>query len=263
MSFAEIKNINGSPALVIDGKTYPPMAMTARLNKPDYIRNLGEAGLKVFFLMTNTDWLRPGRDYVDEEGVQRHEMSGMEAFVKNAQTLLSQVPDAYIIVRIGLHPPVKWMEENKEELITYQDGSQEPAILSSEVHMDEIPGMYSFASEKWKADAGKALKEFCDKVDTLPFADRVIGYFLAAGGTSEWYPVNAVCDRGKQKYADFSPSFLHSYGDFLKKRYGTEEKLRKAWKKEDASFDNPIIPNIEEQYFIFMEEGIMDAMKYY
>ena len=45
--------------------------------------------------------------------------------------------------------------------------------------------------------AGKALKEFCDEVDSLPFADRVIGYFLAAGGTSEWYPVNVLCDRTK------------------------------------------------------------------
>ena len=24
-----------------------------------------------------------------------------------------------------------------------------------------------------------------------------------------------------------------------------------------------MIPNVQEQYFIFMEEGIMDAMKYY
>ena len=263
MSFAEVKKVNGSPALVIDGRAYPPMAMTTRFHKPEYIKRLGESGLKVFFLMTNTDWLRPGRDYTDEQGIQRHEPGGMEAFVRNAETLLAEVPDAYIIVRIGLHPPVDWMEANRDELITYQDGSHEPAILSSEVHKDEIPGMYSFASGKWQEAAGKALKEFCDKVDSLPFADRVIGYFLAAGGTSEWYPVNVLCDRGKNKYGDFSPSFVKFYGEFLKKRYGTEEKLKKAWKKEDASFEKPIIPNVQEQYFIFMEEGIMDAMKYY
>lgn len=263
MSFAEVKNINGSPALVIDGKTFPPMAMTVRFNKPDYIRHLGEVGLRVFFLMTNTDWLRPGKDYTDENGVPCHEPSGLEAFVKNAEVLLSQVPDAYIIVRIGLHPPVDWMEENPDELITYQDGSHEPSILSSEVHKDEIPGMYSFASDKWKAAAGKALKEFCDAIDRLPFADRVIGYFLAAGGTSEWYPVNAICDRAKNKYGDFSPAFLKSYGNFLRKRYGTEEKLRRAWKREGASFDAPVIPNVEEQYHIHMEEGVLDAMKYY
>lgn len=263
MSFAEVKKVNGSPALVIEGRAYPPMAMTTRFHKAEYIKRLGESGLKVFFLMTNTDWLRPGRDFVDESGIKQHEDSGMEAFVKNARTLLAEVPDAYIIVRIGLHPPVDWMEENKDELITYQDGSHEPAILASEVHRDEIPGMYSFASEKWREAAGKALKEFCDEVDSLPFADRVIGYFLAAGGTSEWYPVNVLCDRTKNKYGDFSPAFVKFYGEFLKKKYGSEEKLKKAWKREDASFDKPVVPNVQEQYFIFMEEGIMDAMKYY
>lgn len=62
--------------------------------------------------MTNTDWLRPGRDYTDEQGIQRHEPGGMEAFVRN-EMLLAEVPDAYIIVRIGLHPPVDWMEANR------------------------------------------------------------------------------------------------------------------------------------------------------
>lgn len=52
------------------------------------------------------------------------------------------------------------------------------------------------------------------------------------------------------------------YGEFLKKIWG-EGKAEKAWKREDASFDKPVIPNVQEQYFIFMEEGIMDAMKYY
>ena len=49
-------------------------------------------------------------------------------------------------------------------------------------------GHVSLLPEKWQHDAREALKEFCDKVDTLWFKDRVIGYFLAAGGTSEWYP---------------------------------------------------------------------------
>ena len=73
MSFAEVKKVNGSPALVVDGKVYPPMAMTTRFHKPEYIKSLGESGLKVFFLMTNTQWLR---------------QDGLEAFVKNAEILL-------------------------------------------------------------------------------------------------------------------------------------------------------------------------------
>ena len=68
MSYAEVKKVNGSPALVIDGKTHPPMAMTVRFNKPDYIHDLGQSGMKVFFLMTNgsgrekTMWTKTGKN---------------------------------------------------------------------------------------------------------------------------------------------------------------------------------------------------------
>ena len=194
MSFAEIQRVNGQPTIVIDGRPYPPMAMTARIKKPDYLEALGKAGIKIYFLMTNTRWLRPGRDWVDENGVSHHEPSGMEKFKADAELLLKCVPDAYIIVRIGLHPPVDWVESHPDDMMQYQDGSHQPAILMSEVHKDVLPGMYSLCSDAWREDGRKALEEFCDEVDTLPFADRIIGYFLAAGGTSEWYPVNPLED---------------------------------------------------------------------
>lgn len=263
MSYACIKDVNGSPAVVIDGKPYPPMAMTTRIIKPEYLKNLGESGIKIYFLMTNTDWLRPGRTYQDENGIERREDSGFEAFVKNARMLLENVPDAYIIVRIGLHPPVSWMEENKEELMRYQDGSNEPSILMSEVHCDEVPGMYSLHSDKWREDGRRALIEFCDEVDKQPFADRVIGYFLAAGGTSEWYPVNVLTNSTKGKYGDFSPAFRKEFERFLRKKYGTEDALRKAWKCETASFSNPKIPDLNDRYYIDIEKDILDAMMNY
>ena len=45
MSFAEVKKVNGSPALVIDGRAYPPMAMTTRFHKPEYIKRRAEGFL--------------------------------------------------------------------------------------------------------------------------------------------------------------------------------------------------------------------------
>lgn len=48
--------------------------------------------------MTNTDWLRPGRDYTDEQGIQRHETGRNGGIVRMFEMLLAEVPDAYIIV---------------------------------------------------------------------------------------------------------------------------------------------------------------------
>ena len=47
MSYAEIKSVNGQPTIVIDGKPYPPMAMTTRICKPAYLQALGESGIQL------------------------------------------------------------------------------------------------------------------------------------------------------------------------------------------------------------------------
>jgi hypothetical protein len=249
---------------MIDGKPYPPMGMTTRILKHDYLKALGEAGIKIYFIMANTRWLRPGREWVDENGVHQKELSGFDKFKQDAENLLKAVPDAYIIVRIGMHPPVDWVESHiGEDVMQYNDGSHQPAILVSEVHRDVLPGMYSLCSEAWRQDGTKALQEFCDEVDTLPFADRIIGYFLAAGGTSEWYPVNPLEIWDKGLYADFSPAFRKEYTRILKEKYGTEEALRKAWNDPAASFDKPYIPTLEERKYIRIDDKILDALLYY
>lgn len=263
MSYAEIKRYNGQPTIMINGIPYPPMAMTTRILKPDYLKALGEVGLKIYFLMANTRWLRPGRVWVDENGVQHKELSGIDKFKQDAENLLKAVPDAYIIVRIGMHPPVDWVESHMDDVMQYNDGSHQPAILTSEVHRDVLPGMYSLCSEEWRKDGAKALQEFCDEVDTLPFANHIIGYFLAAGGTSEWYPVNRLEIWDKGLYGDFSPAFRKEYSRILRKKYGTEEALRKAWNDPNASFDEPYIPTLDEREYIRIDDKILDALLNY
>lgn len=251
MPIARIETYHGEPAILINGVPYPPMAMTARIEQPEYIRALGESGLKVFFLMANTNWLRPGSET---------EPSGFEALSQSAADLLREVPDAYIIIRVGLHPPVDWFFSHPDSIMRYNDGSTREVILKSEVHEDVIPGMYSFSSDDWRTDAANALDGFCDAVDASVFADRVIGYFLAAGGTSEWYPINPITDYEHDLYADFSPAFLREFSRILKEKYQTEEVLRKAWNSPDATFENPPIPNIDERRYVTVEEKIFDAM---
>ncbi len=236
------------------------MAMTTRIEDLDYIRHLGECGIKVFFLMTNTRWLRPGRTWTDDAGKTHTEPSGMDEFVAAARRLLSVVPDARILVRIGLHPPVDWVERHPDDIMRYDDGSLQPAILASEVHRDLLPGMYSLCSSAWRHDATLALLSFCAEVEGLEFTDRIIGYFLAAGGTSEWYPVNPLTDHARKRYADFSPAFKAEFSAFLRAKYGTVDRLRAAWRRPDASFEDPPIPTLAERAFCHVDENILDAM---
>ena len=258
MSTAKINTQNGTPALEINGEPFSLMAMTTRIMDEEYLRDLRKAGVRIFFVFANTDWLRPGKSYAETQDWR--ERSGFAAFQAEAERLLRVVPDAYIIVRVGMHPPVSWMESHPDDLLRYSDGETMPCVINSEVHYDRVPGCYSLCSDAWRKDGGEALMHFCDQVEHSPFADRVIGYFLGAGGTSEWYYVNQITEAGMNKYADISPAFRKEYGRILREHYGTEENLRAAWKKDDATFENPGIPDLREREYVDIDKLIIHSL---
>lgn len=258
MITAKINTQNGTPSLKINGEDFSLMAMTTRIADDEYLRALREAGVRIFFVFANTDWLRPGKTL--EETDNWNEWSGFQAFRAEAEHLLRVVPDAYIIIRVGMHPPVSWMESHPDELLRYNNGETIPCVINSEVHYDKVPGCYSLSSSEWRRDGTEALKQFCDEVEASSFADRVIGFFLGAGGTSEWYYVNQISEAGKNMYADISPAFRREYGRLLREKYGTEENLRKAWGKEDATFDAPIIPDLHEREYMDIDKKIIHSL---
>ena len=256
MSCSEVQMVNGQPTILVDGIPYPLMAMTTELRKPDYIRELGKSGMRLFFVMANTSWLQPG-------GQAEKTLSGWEQFCEDVTLLLQEVPQARIMVRIGLHPPVDWVEKHPNEMMEYQDGSHKPAILWSEIHRQRLPGMYSLCSEAWRSDGAQALRDFCNAVEKKPFADRVIGYFLAAGGTSEWYPINPLEDWENGLYGDCSAPFRNEYERILRKKYSNVQALRDAWKRPEACFENPPIPSLDKRRYINIDDEIRSALQNY
>ncbi len=263
MSVARIEKHNGEPAIVIDGVAYPPMGMTTHIQKPAYLKSLGEAGVRIFFLPAVTRWFDPGKKWTDENGTEHAEPGGIDQFKKDAEMLLRQVPQAYIFARLYLNPPVSWVESHRDELMRYNDGSTRPAILASNDKLYTLPGMYSLCSEAWRRDGDRALGEFFDEIDGLPYADRIVGFFLGAAGTNEWYPINPLTDYDKKLYADFSPSFRKEFSAYLRGKYGTEEALRRAWRNPDADFDRPVIPDLESRVYTHVDGLILDALRHY
>lgn len=228
---AKIENYNGSPAIMIDGKAYPPMLATVAGNfdgvvkvDKEYYRRLGEAGIRIFFLICDTVWLVP---------------DALEKFRKEAEILLSAVPDAYIIPRIGLHPPIEWIESHPDDVMRYSDMKDRPIGLMTESYKVHLRNMYSLCSENWRRDAGKALSETCDLIEALPYADRIIGYFLAAGGTSEWYHYFDRTIKAEDNiYFDVSPAFRKEFKKYLDKKYGEGKK-------------EPVIPDGISRFYQF------------
>lgn len=238
---AEIREHNGRPAIFINGEPYAPMMATIRTRclkdidfDKNYFENLGKSGIKIYFLICDTVDLYP---------------ESFELFDREARALLEAVPDAYIIPRIGMHPTNEWIEENPDECIRYSDGESPGCHLFSESYECDLPRHYSLASEKWREERSEALLKTLKMIKTLPYSDRIIGYFLAAGGTSEWYYMLPVVDEKNKRVMGHSPAFKREFSKYLRNKYGTDENLRAHWKNPEVTIDDPKIPEYEKHYF--------------
>ncbi len=226
---AKLEKYNGYPAVMVDGKPYPPMMVTIRTRSyegevvldDDYIESLGKAGIKIFYVCCDTEWL-----YEDAKAT----------FYKEASLIMEKVPDAYIIPRISLHPSEQWMKEHREEVVSYSDNKDVITKLGSETYTKELFGMYSLCSQAWREEAWKYFLDMLEYFDTLSFGDRIIGYFLAAGGTSEWYYYNKLENFETGAIGDTSPSFRKEFQKYLKEKYGDNAP-------------EPDIPPLESRYF--------------
>lgn len=234
-------NHNGSPAISHGGKIYPPMMATIcnvndgkyKIDK-EYLKRLGESGIKIFFLICDTEWIRADAfDKLDEE----------------AKILFEAVPDALIMLRIGLHPSNEWVKENIEECVKLSDGTYPGGYLATESYYTDMPACYTLYSEKWRTTAGEYLKDTYHRLMEKPYADRIAGVFLAAGNTSEWRQLGPLTIPDKGVYGDMSESMRREFSYYLKEKYKTEDALKKAWCDPEATFDNPHIPNMEERFY--------------
>ena len=108
------------------------------------------------------------------------------------------------------------------------------------------------------AEEDKALADFFGEIARHPEFQRVIGTFLCAAGTGEWYyPQLLHQDDGA--YGDFSEPFRREYETFLRQKYGTVDELRRVWRRPDATFERPRIPPLDERTHVAGAEDQMRA----
>ncbi|MGO8750663.1 MAG: thrombospondin type 3 repeat-containing protein [Thermoguttaceae bacterium] len=172
-SVAQIREINGAPTIVVNGRPFGPMTFTiADDYSVDYLKPFVAADLRIFSIYTDGGFSRPG----DE---------GLKHLDRKMQVVLKANPNAFVLVRpMYIETPETWAKQHPGELFTLFDGTTR---LKDETAPKEGKPHYTFASEVWKADVGRALRRLIDHVRRSAYSDRVIGYFIGAGyPTEEW-----------------------------------------------------------------------------
>jgi hypothetical protein len=226
MNSIEVRN--GKPQIIIEGSAYAPMAFAtlgpSTYVENDYLRRLGEAGIGIFFIHCNLPWL-------DDPQLDTASLD------HNLARLRREVPGAKVFLRLNLHPPKRWLDENPDELLRREDGELHRADYHSCFYSWKDMPIYSLVSGKWRADAGQQLRKLLDMIDALPDGEAVVGHFLAAGGTSEWI------QRKSGGIGDYGVAFRHHFSRWLRRKYGSVDSLRKAWQQTDIDFDSIRVPD--------------------
>lgn len=213
---AEIKPLNGAPAIFVDGNPIFGMGFVRSMNVADkYITEMAGAEVHVF---------------MDDFGFGNHvegkyDFTGMERSIEH---FLSLDPDAYFIPRLGITAPKWWQEKYPEERCTFADGSVGPQ---------------SFASERWREDMARDLTALIKHIRNSKYADRVLGFLICSGYSAEWQ----AWGLWDQQVGDFSEPSVKAFKKWLHAKYKTNEALQAAWKDSSITFDTVTIPTVEER----------------
>jgi hypothetical protein len=207
-----------------------------------------DKGVRVFLSNLPVGW-------VDED---TYDFSSLD---ETLSRMFSAMPEALYIPRVRLDPPFAWMEKHPEEVCVFENESDDPEIVRAQVKqrnvnntydmsvsprpnglqpllLDAPIGLQSFSSERWLADAKKALERMMRHVLNGPYAKHFIGFHICFGGTCEllhW-------GNGGSRLGDFSRKHTDAFFDWAVKKYGSLAALSAAWEREEISREGFSVP---------------------
>ena len=227
---ASIREHNGRPVIFVDGAPQFPMLyalteggrLTWEATPAENLRLFAKMGFRLFQIDV---WFR---DIWRVDGTL-----DMDTVSRQLQGVLAACPEARIFIRLHVDAPAWWIQANQAERVEYGDGPV------SETPVDDIErGMRnSFASEKWRNEAGDKLREFESALSIRPEGASVIGLHLSGGVYGEWHYW------GFGHAPDTGPAMTTRFRAWLREKYQTDANLRSAWKNPTITLDTATVPD--------------------
>lgn len=230
--------------LYVNGKkAFPAIFMNSMIGSYERDASFDRAGYRIF-----TSSVILGENPFPDDYRQTWREDGtldVEALKEAVYRVLRYAPDAYVMLQIVVSPPRNWLLANQGELVKNEKGENavfRNCALSGQ-YSREIPkqkGMTwfpSLSSEKYKADVSRILTDLFTQFERTPASNAVIGVYLTGGDDGQFR---------SPKEPDLSPLSRQDFQNFLRKRYSTEENLRKAWNDPKATFETAEIPSLQK-----------------
>ena len=255
---------NGHPVLMVNDEPVPsliyglsdiPASRSWTEQAQRNIRNFAEAGIPVVQADTELRLcdMRNTGDF-DPEPVRKEIRGCVEAN-----------PEALVMIRLHLNPSEAWMEAHPEELAGYFGHPAEVVITKRLIGGDFLRRRrVSLASSLWKKEYGELLARLLRTIADTPEGGHVIGIQVACGAYGEWHQWG-----GTRFPVDYGTAALRYFRERLRKKYGTAEVLRKAWRRDDVDFDTAEMPSPERRrqgrigsfFDPVLDRDVMDSME--
>jgi hypothetical protein len=165
---------------------------------------------------------------------------------RQVRGVLDARPDAAVFIRLHVNAPFWWNDAHPEECTQYADGPVDKRTYGPPFNLEDgdvdRPLRASLASAKWRAAATEKLVEFCRAMSATPEGNAVVGLHIAGGIYGEWHYWGFI---GHDP--DTGPAMTAHFRNWLKAKYGTDAKLRAAWKTDRYTLTNATVPDTTER----------------
>lgn len=165
----KIERKNGRLTIKIDQENYLPLAFKSFRATKRNISDFYNAGIRLFNVLTGAITSAIGVPYsLFGESWLDDEVYDFDAIDRQIELFIENAPDAYYSVMLQLDTREWWLNKYKD-------------YPNSFTHLSQME-----ADEKWRELAAKYMQAAIRHIEEK-YGDRVFGYFLLCGTTTEWF----------------------------------------------------------------------------
>ena len=217
------------------------------------LQEYAASGVRIVSCSASLGIGRPNKSLTDiwlDEG--KYNISSLQ---KELRRILKEFPDAYILLNFDVSPYRGYLEKHPGEAYCDRNGDfvgfyhgyarkTGKKLFISKKGEDSLNSLPSYYSRHYAETAAKALHDVCKMISETPEGKAVVAVYLNGGTDGQWYD---QFDAKLKATADGSPAGREAFKTFLQEKYGNDvNKLRRAWRKKDASFTGVELPRYEE-----------------
>lgn len=238
-STAKVIKQDGRLRLVVDNKIVP---ITCYKGAIDY-KEVNQAGINVILSFNaglSLYWSKMSWDLTPYRGNGKFDFSKLE---KELLFIHNYAPKARVILSLDLDPGEEFFKLYPDSIFRNEKGQLAVRRLYGFAGFG-VPGpnvkrnrhwAVSYASYDYQKYVCDGLVKLCDFLKSSPAGKIVIGFSLNGGHDGQYLQWEYNAARGQ---ADYSPSSIKAFREYIKAKYKTNQALQNAWQDKTVTFDN-------------------------